>query len=464
MAEPPPPRDPRDPADDETVVVPPSEPPSPEPVDETVVRDEWGPETVVTQEIVEEPLVEEAVLVEETEEAPRKPPTIWPWLLAFLLLVLGGLGAYLYFSQPDESTVPGVTGLPQERAEAEVREAGLEPDTTRRESTRPQGIVIEQNPDPGSEVDEGSSVRLVVSTGPARETVPDVVGQTQAEAVEALTAAGFKADVKTAFSDQKEGLVVAQEPKAGADLKEGETVALTVSKGGKPVVVPDVVGTTSSQATATLQAAGLKVNVVGVPSSEPSGTVVAQSPAAGNETPSGSTVRLNVAQAPGTTTGQTTTAPAPAPPPPGTTTEAPPPAPSPATVPDAVGDELAEAASAFGAEGLKVAVDYVPSSEAQGRVVAQAQPAGTELERGDTVQLNVSVGSEPTAAASVPDVAGRRLDEARQALEQAGFEVLAVNRLGGERARNASTVASQTPAAGASIPGGSLVVLYTGPS
>lgn len=451
MAEPPPPRDPRDPADDETVVVPPS---GPEPVDETIVRDEWGPETVVMRDAVEEPVADE-VVVEETEEARRKPPLIWPWLLALLLLVLGGLGAYLYFSQQDESTVPGVTGLPQERAEAEVREAGLEPDTTRQESTRPQGIVIEQSPEAGSEVDEGSSVRLVVSIGPPRDTVPDLVGQTEAEAVDALREAGFESETTRVFSQQKEGIVVSQEPKAGSNLKEGETVNLAVSRGARPVAVPDVVGTTSSEATATLQAAGLKVNVVGVPSSEPSGTVVAQSPAAGQEAPAGSTVRLNVAQAPGTTapgttTGQTTTQP------PTTTTQPP----VPATVPEAVGEELADAASAFAAEGLKVAISYVPSDEAQGRVVAQARPAGTTLKRGETVQLNVSVGSDPPAAASVPNVVGRRLDEARQALEQAGFEVLAPERAGGGPVANDSIVASQTPAAGASIPGGSLVILY----
>ena len=128
-------------------------------------------------------------------------------------------------------------------------------------------------------------------------------------------------------------------------------------------------------------------------------------------------------------------------------------------MPDAVGKELADAATAFAAEGLKVGVEYVPSDEPQGQVIAQAKPAGTEAERGDTVQVNVSVGAEPAADASVPSVAGRRLDEARQALEQAGFEVLALDLSGGEL-RNSSAIGSQTPAGGASIPGGSLVILY----
>ncbi len=457
MAEPPP-RDPRDPADDETVVVPPAEP---APLDETVVRDEWGPETVVQQ-----PVVDDGVVVEETETEPRrKPPTIWPWLLALLLLVLAGLGAYFFFAQQDESTVPAVTGLPQARAEAEVREAGLEPEATRQESSRPQGIVLAQSPDAGDEVDEGSSVRLVVSTGPPRETVPNVVGQTESEAVAAVTAAGFKADVTQAFSNKKAGIVVSQEPKGGSNLEDGSVVALTVSKGGKPVTVPDVVGTTSSEATTTLEQAGLKVNVVAVPSDQPSGTVVAQNPAAGKQAQAGGTVRLNVAKPRGQTTTQpATTTPSPGTPTapsPGTTTEAP--ATAPATVPDAVGQELADAASAFASEWLKVAVDYVPSTEPQGRVVAQAQPAGKVVKRGDTVQINVSTGAEPAAAASVPNVTGRRLDEARQALEQAGFEVLALNPSGGGRVQNSSPIGSQTPAAGASIPGGSLVILYVRP-
>ncbi|HYK06921.1 MAG TPA: PASTA domain-containing protein [Gaiellaceae bacterium] len=445
MAEPPPtdPREPREPADDETVIVPPDRS-----VEETVISDGWGPESEV--------FAADGTVVEETETAPPRKPLLWPWLLALLVAVLAGIGAYVYFTQQDETTVPAVTGMRQEPAEAAVRDAGLEPESTQQQSSKPAGIVLGQSPDAGAEVDEGSSVRLVVSTGPPRETVPDVVGETRSEAVDALAAAGFESDVTEAFSDKKAGIVVSQEPGAGSQLDEGGTVTLTVSKGGRPVIVPDVVGTTSSEATAKLEAAGLKANVVAVPSSEPAGNVVAQSPAPGKDAHAGDTVRVNVARAAGTTTTQ----PAATTPPPGTTTE---PtttaAPEPTTVPDAVGKELADGATAFAAAGLKVGVKYVPSEEPQGQVIAQAKTAGSEAERGDTVQVNVSIGAEPAPDASVPSVAGRRLDEARQALDQAGFEALALD-LSGDELRNASAIGSQTPAGGARIPGGSLVILY----
>src|SRR6185436_6288078 len=136
------------------------------------------------------------------------------------------------------------------------------------------------------------------------------------------------------------------------------------------------------------------------------------------------------------------------------------PEPKPATVPDVVGKELADAARDFADEELKVAVKYVPSSEPQGRVVAQAQPAGTERKRGDTVQLNVSVGAQPAEDTAVPDVVGQHQDQGRRALESAGFEVLALN-LNGE-VRNEGPIASQAPKGGANVPRGSLVILYVG--
>ena len=124
--------------------------------------------------------------------------------------------------------------------------------------------------------------------------------------------------------------------------------------------------------------------------------------------------------------------------------------PSPATVPDVVGDELADAARAFGDEVLKVSVQYVPSDEPQGRVVAQAQPAGTELEPGDTVQVNVSNGPEPAADTQVPDVVGL-------AAELPGARGSRRRGLRGARTRGreqpvTGEVVSQSPAGGALDP------------
>ena len=245
------------------------------------------------------------------------------------------------------------------------------------------------------------------------------------------------------------------------DEQAGTTTAATTQ--AEERTVPDVVGTTSSEATETLRDAGFEVNLVSVPSDRPAGTVVAQDPASGTTQPEGTSVRLNVAEeAEQTTTGEettpaTTTRPAETTAP---TTTAPPPPPAPAVVPDVVGQELADGARAFAEEGLKVSVAYVPSQEPVGRVVAQAQPPGTERPHGATVQLNVSTGPEPAEKAAVPRAVGQRLDEGRDALEEAGFEVLALTIAEDGEIRNESPIVSQSPAGGASVPRGALVLVY----
>lgn len=388
MAEPPP----RPPEDDETVVVP---------RDETRVDPDWvaSPERRVAVHEVRE----------EEAPPPRRLPTLWPWLLALLVLVLAGLAAAYFLTQDDDepaattttarqAEVPRLIGLREEQALEELREEGLEGQVDRRSSQEPRGVVIGQNPGAGEELALGETVQLDVSAGRATGTT---TGETTAEP---------------------------------------ETAR-----------VPEVIGRRSSEATAQLREAGFDVRLVQVPSQEPAGTVVGQNPRAGSDAEKGSEVRLNVARQPEGSTQPATTQP-----PPATTTA--PPQPQPAAVPDVVGQELADATRAFANEGLKVSVRYVPSSEAQGRVVAQAQPAGTELQRGDTVQVNVSIGAEPQPAATVPRVVGQTLAEARSALESAGYEVLAVNLE--DEVRNENRVASQTPGGGASVPRGSLVVLY----
>ena len=233
------------------------------------------------------------------------------------------------------------------------------------------------------------------------------------------------------------------------DDNDAATTTSTAATTAPQVTVPDVVGTTSSEATATLRDAGLDVNLVSVPSDRSPGTVIAQNPPAGEEVADGSSVRLNVAEAatPAPTTTEQETAP--------TTTAAP----EPATVPDVVGQELADAARSFSEEGLKVAVVYVPSNEPAGSVVAQARPPGAELQSGDTVQLNVSTGAEPAPDVQVPDVTGDKQADGRDQLKSAGFEVLTLQERTDDRSRVGS-VLSQTPSGGANIPRGSLVILY----
>ena len=181
--------------------------------------------------------------------------------------------------------------------------------------------------------------------------------------------------------------------------------------------MPDVVGTTSSEATATLRDAGFEANVVAVPSDLPSGQVVAQSPAAGSDAPEGSTVRLNVAQRVEasplpTTTGPVATAP----------TE-----PEPATVPDVVGDELADAARAFGderAEGVRP-VRAVGRAAGAGR---RPGPAGRHRARarGTPFRSTSRMGRSrrPIPRCRTWSVYSRLLGAT--ALTRAGFEVLAL--------------------------------------
>ena len=125
-----------------------------------------------------------------------------------------------------------------------------------------------------------------------------------------------------------------------------------------------------------------------------------------------------------------------------------------------MGSPLADAARAFGDEGLKVSVQPVPSDEPAGTVVAQARESGTELERGETVQVNVSIGPDPAPEASVPDVVGSPQRDARSRLASAGFEVLSIETFGSPA--QVGDVISQTPAGNAGIPRGSLVILYVG--
>ncbi|WP_422936337.1 Stk1 family PASTA domain-containing Ser/Thr kinase [Sinomonas sp. P47F7] len=157
------------------------------------------------------------------------------------------------------------------------------------------GTVMAQDPAAGTPLRHGSRVSLTVSKGPQPIPIPKVVGMTQADAVAALTAAGFQPSVvDTPVFDRTipAGSIVTQNPAAGQSLTRGSTVALTLSKGPRMVHVPNFVGQQVSTAQDALQKLGFTVKIQNVLGGF-FGTVRSQSPA-DQEVPEGSTITLTV--------------------------------------------------------------------------------------------------------------------------------------------------------------------------
>lgn len=319
---------------------------------------------------VEEAPTQAQYVREDVVEPPPPPrrPLIWPWLLLLLLLVVGGLAlGYFLTRDSNESEVPDVVGLTEPAAVQSLETEGYRAVVTRRPSNAmPAGRVFEQEPDAGSELDEGEPVQIIVAQGPGQREVPNVVGQRVANAITRVQAAGFRVQVREIPSRRGAGVVVRQQPPAGDRARRGSTVVLSVSRGPQLVSVPDLIGQSEAEAGATLARLGLRVNVVRVPSTDAPGTVVAQRPQPGARVPRGTTVRINVSRG----------APAPS---------------SRGTVPDVVSQDEQTARTALTSAGFTVRVVDRPTTDPtqDGIVLEQAPPGGTQAPSGSQVVITV---------------------------------------------------------------------------
>ena len=403
-------------------------------------------------------LLPSATAAEEEVAEPVGPPPDrywWLWLLLLLLLVIAGLLLWWFLSRDDDkSTVPNVIGLRAAAATKRIEDRDLEAVPRTGDSDRPPGVVFAQRPGAGTQLDEGQTVTISISSG--RRAVPDVTGLTQQQARNRLTDAGFESEVRRVASSRQAGTVVEQDPAAGVTAVSGTTVELTVSSGVKPVVVPRVVGQTQGSAVNALTAAGLKPVLQNVGSAQPAGTVVAQNPGAGKEVDKGSKVTLNISTGTGpattTTTVATTTTTAAG----GTTTSA-----GPVSVPNVTGLFQATALRRLNVLGLRPTVTYQRSSQTANRIISQAPASGSSVSRGSRVRVVVSSGPNPRTAASVPNVVGQDQDTAVENIRSVDFRVLVLNRPVTNQSQD-GVVVEQQPVAGSSIPGGSLVTIFVG--
>jgi eukaryotic-like serine/threonine-protein kinase len=226
-------------------------------------------------------------------------------------------------SGPGSAALASVEGLTGAQALSRLRKAGFKPTTEQQPSAKvAQGRVIGTEPPAGTELQVGSPVSVLVSSGPAQVRVPDVSGDSLRGAEAALSAVGLSVGTQTqqVSTAQAPGNVISQAPAAGASVGTGTKVDLTVAKASDEVAVPKVAGESETQASAALGGAGFVPAVVTVTTSDESkvGFVLRQSPPAGRRARKGSTVTLTVGVKGAQTTPTTTTTP-----PPTTTTTTP---------------------------------------------------------------------------------------------------------------------------------------------
>jgi serine/threonine-protein kinase len=216
-------------------------------------------------------------------------------------------------SGPGNVSVPSVQGLTEAQATKSLKKSGLKVgNVVQQSSTRfAAGQVTGTNPGTARSVPHGTGVTLFVSTGQPQKNVPNVVGETQTQATEDLTRAGFDVQQRTqSTSTQSDvGNVISQSPSGHTNAPSGSQVTITVATAPATTTVPRVIGDPADGAVSALDAAGFKVTQItqSVTNPDKNGTVVAQSPGGNSTAKKGTTVTITVGQLAKTSSSTTTT-------------------------------------------------------------------------------------------------------------------------------------------------------------
>jgi serine/threonine-protein kinase len=336
-----------------------------------------------------------SAVTEITPRAPRSPVpyappsayydydepsrrALWPWFVALLFVTAALVGGYFLYSQIQDQlsgtktvAVGNYLGIREADVVPMIRAKQLKPNVVRQPSTTvDETFVISQTPKPGDHIPKNNFVTIYVSTGPPKTEVPNVVGEQQDQALSDLQDAKLKGKTVKVESDKPEGQVISQSPTAGASVKQGETVKLKVSKGPKPVAVPNVVGSTFESANSTLLGSGFGVLRRDVTSDAPKDTVVDTSPGVGTLQPPGTTITVMVSNGPTTS-----------------------------TVPDVTTLSQSDAQATLKASGfhVKIVSQPVTDQSQDGIVQTQDPPGGSQQAPGATVTIAVGkFGAAPT--------------------------------------------------------------------
>lgn len=225
----------------------------------------------------------------------------WPVGIAAVALVAALAGAW-YVTFGTHSTVPNVLGQQVVAASEQLVAASLVVAVTEEWSKSvPEGAVISTSPVADTSLEHGSTVTVLVSKGPERYAVPDLVGNLLADAKNALRDVKLTVGKTTYAYDETvpAGRIIASTPPSGTILQPRETIDLTISKGPAPIPVPDVRGRSLDAAKSALAGAGFTTSTSSAYSdSVKNGVVVRTEPGAGAQLQRNSNVTIVVSKGP----------------------------------------------------------------------------------------------------------------------------------------------------------------------
>ena len=153
-----------------------------------------------------------------------------------------------------------IVGMSLEDAKSNLQEMGIKIFVSEsKDSTEPDGTILEQSIKEDEEIAKGSTIKVVIST--AIKEIPNVVNLTEENAVAKIENIGFVPDKQYEYSDTiRKGTVISQSPNAKTTAKLGEKVTIVISQGKELVQVPkNLLGKSENQVKTKLEELGFVV-------------------------------------------------------------------------------------------------------------------------------------------------------------------------------------------------------------
>ncbi|WP_053205970.1 PASTA domain-containing protein [Jiangella muralis] len=210
------------------------------------------------------------------------------YLFLFVLLLAIGVAtaAWWYGSGRWEST-PSLLGLTAEQAEARADDSGFNAVNGGEQYSESveAGQIVSTDPAPGERLLGGAEISYVLSLGPERYEVPELVGQTvdQANELAAPLSMIIRVEDEVYHDEVEAGLILTQSVEPGEQVRRDTEVAVTVSRGPQPLEIENFTGRSADEAQAALAEAGFTVDRQEQSSEDvEAGLVISQDPATGS--------------------------------------------------------------------------------------------------------------------------------------------------------------------------------------